>query len=68
MAVGLTLFATTGGTIDGIVFTPELLKPFEDKAGKPVWDKWVADNKARGLPAQEALDMILKTAKTASGE
>jgi hypothetical protein len=33
-----------------------------------VWEKWVADNKAKGLPAQEALDMILKTAKAAQGK
>lgn len=55
-------------TLERITFTPELLKPFEEKAGKPVWDKWVADNKAKGLPAQEALDTVLKAAKAAQGK
>jgi TRAP-type C4-dicarboxylate transport system substrate-binding protein len=48
--------------LERITFTPELLQPFVEKAGKPVWDKWVADNKAKGLPAQQALDLILKLA------
>ena len=37
-------------------------------AGKPVWDKWVADGKTKGLPAQEALDMVLKSAKAATAK
>jgi TRAP-type C4-dicarboxylate transport system substrate-binding protein len=55
-------------TLERITYTPEMLKPFEEKAGKPVWDKWVADGKAKGLPAQEALDLILKTAKVAAAK
>ncbi len=62
----IPLFDKAG--LERITFTPETLKPFVDKAGKPVWDKWVADNKAKGLPAQEALDMILKTAKAAQAK
>ena len=54
--------------LERITFTPETLKPFIDKAGKPVWDKWVADNKAKGLPAQEALDLVLKTAEAAKSK
>ena len=34
---------------------------FRKIAGKPVWDKWVADNKDK-LPAQELLDLVLKNA------
>jgi TRAP-type C4-dicarboxylate transport system substrate-binding protein len=60
----IPLFDKAG--LERITFTPETLKPFVDKAGKPVWDKWVADNKAKGLPAQAALDLILKTAKEAA--
>ena len=55
-------------TLERITFTPETLTPFIDKAGKPVWDKWVADNQAKGLPAQEALDLVLKTAKEAKAK
>jgi TRAP-type C4-dicarboxylate transport system substrate-binding protein len=50
-------------TLERVTCTPEMLKPFEEKAGRPVWEKWVADNKANGLPAQAALDLFLKTAK-----
>jgi len=55
-------------TLERVTFTPETLKPFVDKAGKPVWDKWVAENKAKGLPAQEALDFVLKAAQAAQGK
>lgn len=55
-------------TLERITFTPEMLAPFVEKAGKPVWDKWVAENKAKGLPAQEALDFILKAAKVAESK
>lgn len=34
---------------------------FRKIAGKPVWDKWVADNKDK-LPAQELLDLVLEKA------
>lgn len=54
--------------LERITIDPETLKTFEQKAGKPIWDKWVADNKAKGLPAQEALDLVLKVAKEASSK
>ncbi len=34
---------------------------FRKIAGKPVWDKWVADNKGK-IPSQELLDLVMKTA------
>lgn len=34
---------------------------FRKIAGKPVWDKWVADNKGK-IPSQELLDLVFKTA------
>ncbi len=34
---------------------------FRKVAGKPVWEKWVADNKGK-IPAQELLDLVMKTA------
>lgn len=34
---------------------------FRKVAGEPVWEKWVADNSGK-LPAQELLDLVLKTA------
>lgn len=55
-------------TLERIAFTPETLQPFIDKAGKPVWEKWVADGKAKGLPSQQALDFVLKEAKAAQSK
>jgi hypothetical protein len=39
-----------------------------NKAGKPVWDKWVKDNEAKGLPGKETLDFVLKTIKEVTGK
>ena len=30
-----------------INYTPAQLAEFREKAGKPIWDKWVADNQAK---------------------
>jgi TRAP-type C4-dicarboxylate transport system substrate-binding protein len=38
---------------------------FRKKAGKPVWDEWVADNKKKVPEGQELLDLLLKTAAEA---
>ena len=43
------------------------LERFQAIGGKPVWDKWVKEQSAKGVPAQELLDLILKTAKQARG-
>ncbi len=47
--------------LERITFTPEMIAAFQEKAGKPVWDKWVQENEAKGLPAKETLDFVLKT-------
>ena len=60
-AKNIPLFDKAG--LERITFTPELAAAFRAKAGKPIWDAWVKQNKAKGLPAQEALDLILKAAK-----
>ncbi len=38
---------------------------FRRVGGQPLWKKWVNEN-AGELPAQELLDLVLKTAKEAS--
>lgn len=38
-----------------IVYSEETLAEFREKAGQPVWDKWVADNKDK-FDAQDVLD------------
>jgi TRAP-type mannitol/chloroaromatic compound transport system substrate-binding protein len=47
-----------------ITYTPAQLEEFQRVAGKPVWDKWVEENKAR-FNGQELIDVILRTARAA---
>lgn len=47
-----------------ITYPPAELQKFRDLAGKPVWDKWVEENKDK-VPARELIDLILATAKKA---
>lgn len=49
--------------IEQVTYSDEELAAFKSKAGKPLWDAWVADNTAKGLPAQELLDLVLETIK-----
>jgi TRAP-type C4-dicarboxylate transport system substrate-binding protein len=30
-----------------IIYSPEELKRIQEKAGKPIWDKWIADNQSK---------------------
>ena len=47
-----------------VLYTEAQLKEFRDKAGKPVWDKWVADNQAK-FDAKGVLDLVLAEADKA---
>ena len=42
------------------------MNAFRKAAAQPVWDQWIKEANAVGLPAQELLDLVLKTAKEAS--
>lgn len=53
--VNLPLFRSK---LKEIVYTPAQLKEFREKAGRPVWDKWVADNKGR-FDSKKLLDDLL---------
>ena len=44
-----------------VVYTEAQLDEFRKVAGKPVWDKWVAENKDK-FDAQGVLDLVFKTA------
>lgn len=44
--------------IQQIEFSDEDLAEFKAKAGKPIWDAWVAEQSANGIPAQELLDLV----------
>ena len=45
----------------------EEIKRFRETAAKPVWDKWVADNKAK-FDAQGLLDTLLKELEKANAK
>jgi TRAP-type mannitol/chloroaromatic compound transport system substrate-binding protein len=49
-----------------VTYSKAQLEEFQRVAGKPVWDKWVAENKDK-FDAQSVLDLVFKTAKEAGG-
>jgi len=48
-------------TLKPVTYSEGQLKEFRAVAGKPVWDKWVAENKSK-FDAQGVLDLVFKTA------
>jgi len=55
---------TLSKLLTAVRYTDGQLKEFRAVAGKPVWDKWVADNKGK-FDAQGVLDLVFKTAEEA---
>lgn len=57
-------------TMKKVVYSPEELKRFQDKAGKPVWDQWIADNQSK-FDAKGLFDFMMaeiKKAEAAAGK
>lgn len=52
--------------MEKITYTDAELADFRAKAAQPVWDAWVKEQSAQGVPAQELLDLVLKTAADAT--
>ncbi|MEP3279062.1 MAG: C4-dicarboxylate TRAP transporter substrate-binding protein [Stappiaceae bacterium] len=50
--------ALEAANIKQVEFSAEELAAFKDKAGKPNWDAWVEEMSAKGVPAQELLDLV----------
>ncbi len=48
-----------GYTLEKIDVTPAEFAKWKEIAGKPLWDKWVKDMEAKGLPGQKVLDKTL---------
>ena len=44
------------------------LDRFRAIGGKPVWDKWIAESAAKGVPAKELFDLVMASAKKATGK
>lgn len=51
-------------TLHKITYTDEQLAEFREKAGRPVWNDWIADNKDK-FDAQGVLDALLQYAEEA---
>ncbi|SDC94448.1 TRAP transporter substrate-binding protein DctP [Ruegeria marina] len=47
--------------VERISYNEERLAEFREKAAGPVAAKWIEDNTARGLPAQELYDLVIST-------
>ncbi len=52
--------------IEKITYSDEELADFRAKAAGPVWNAWIEEQTAAGVPAQELLDLVLATAAAAS--
>jgi len=52
--------------MEKIEYSAEELTAFREKAAEPVWKAWVKEQTAAGVPAQELLDLVLKTARDAA--
>jgi hypothetical protein len=42
-----------------ITYTPAELAEFRKVGAQPVWDKWVTEMSAKGIPAKELLQLVL---------
>jgi TRAP-type C4-dicarboxylate transport system substrate-binding protein len=54
--------------LTAIVYSPAELKIFAEKGAAPVWSAWVKENTAKGVPAQELLDLVLSETKKAKAK
>ena len=52
-------------TLKPVTYSDAQLEEFRAVAGKPVWDKWIAENKGK-FDAQGLLDLLFSTAKQAA--
>ena len=48
--------------VQTVTFDEGNLSSLKDRVAQPAWDAWVEENAARGLPAQELLDMVTSMA------
>jgi len=48
-----------------VTYTPAELAKFHQVGAKPVWDAWIAEMSAKGIPARELFDLIFASAAKA---
>src|SRR5690606_9492683 len=49
-----------------VTYSEAELERFRQVGAKPVWDAWIKEKSAQGIPAQELFDLIMTTAKQAA--
>jgi TRAP-type C4-dicarboxylate transport system substrate-binding protein len=47
-------------------FSDEEMATFRETAGRPIWEDWIEENQAAGLPAKELFDLVMETASSAN--
>lgn len=47
-----------------VKFSEEEMAKFREKGASPVWQEWITENEADGVPAQELFDLVMETAKS----
>jgi len=52
-----------GGKLKAITYSHAALDQLRKVGGAPVWDEWVKQAEADGIPARKLLDLVLKTAQ-----
>ncbi len=55
-------------TLKPITYSDAELARFHAIGGKPVWDKWIAESTAKGVPGKELFDLVMSSAKKATGK
>lgn len=51
--------------LTAVTFSTAELEQFVQQGGRPVWEAWVKEAEAKGLPGQKVLDFVLAEAKKA---
>ncbi|MEK9776560.1 MAG: hypothetical protein VW339_10550, partial [Quisquiliibacterium sp.] len=54
--------------LTAITYSDAELKVFEEKGAGPVWQTWIKENSAKGVPAKQLLDTVLAEAKKAKAK
>ncbi|MGD8810035.1 MAG: TRAP transporter substrate-binding protein DctP [Gammaproteobacteria bacterium] len=57
-----------GGKLQAITYKRGELEELRKAGGAPVWEEWVKQNEAEGVPARKLLDLVLKTAEENAGK
>jgi TRAP-type C4-dicarboxylate transport system substrate-binding protein len=55
--------AQVSGKLTPVTYSPAQIQQILDRGAKPVWDQWVREVEAKGVPGRELVELILSSAK-----